>query len=579
MSFFSDTETSVGNTFTAGTIDIAIDDQLHWSKNFEWNEIEPGNDFAISFNITNAGTNPLKLWQITKCLVADENGIIEPEQEWYDDNNGGNPKNDIDSAIVYQLLVDGKIAVSEKAGITMDKIKDNHVGLVKLDQPFAAGNGDGILQPGQSILIEQKYQMKEGTENWAQSDKLTFAIEIEARQTDTPEPLRQMVFMENKLVSGDWSVIDDSRMGILKYDYMAPTFNYDFYGVGLDPNLEYCLIYYADPGAGNHPGYFFNSAKPTSDGDLTLSGQAGIGIDLPHPDDQNYPNAAKIWLVNCNSYNKITYSLSAWDMGNWVFENWPGLINYRQGGRPNEELNCEYDTVEPEPLVTKNILIDDVISATDWTRETRDYSVADVEFSYQNPGTSGRLAGNISATGLKPYTTYQLKFLGKPTCEYLSDGNDEANEYIGYEGRWTVRDVPCSGSGCNRSDAQYESNTECIAGYLVWGFFTTDGFGNAVKAVSTANSYHVLRCNGGSCGLNNDSELQNTSGALDPGYPFCAAGDVGGELEPGRAPCGGLYLETGTYDLKMVLTEESFHQSAFGEWTSVLEKDISFEIE
>jgi hypothetical protein len=51
---------------------------------------------------------------------------------------------------------------------------------------------------------------------------------------------------------------------------------------------------------------------------------------------------------------------------------------------------------------------------------------------------------------------------------------------------------------------------------------------------------------------------------------------VEGEIE--RGTCGNLSLDTGIYDLKLVLTEESFHQ-AEGVWTTVLQKDINFEIE
>jgi len=46
---------------------------------------------------------------------------------------------------------------------------------------------------------------------------------------------------------------------------------------------------------------------------------------------------------------------------------------------------------------------------------------------------------------------------------------------------------------------------------------------------------------------------------------------------PSRPACGGLTLNSGTYDLKMVLTEESFHQSP-GTWAAVLMKDINFVI-
>ncbi|OQX50335.1 hypothetical protein B5M47_03925 [candidate division CPR3 bacterium 4484_211] len=104
--------------------------------------------------------------------------------------------------------------------------------------------------------------------------------------------------------------------------------------------------------------------------------------------------------------------------------------------------------------------------------------------------------------------TYQIKFVGKPTCAYGASGNDVINEYIG----------------------------------------------------------------GGTCGQSNNSKL-----IIQNPYPICAESDVNGQIE--RFSCDGLTLDNGIYDLTLVLTEESFHQSSYGTWTNVMSTDISFEIE
>ena len=176
--------------------------------------------------------------------------------------------------------------------------------------------------------------------------------------------------------------------------------------------------------------------------------------------------------------------------------------------------------------------------------------------------------------------TYQVKFLGKPTCQY-SGGDDDASERIGYKGRWTVLGTSCSGAGCNRTDAQYEANKakadtdltkECIAGYLVWDYITADNSGAVVKSIETANSYHVLWCSGGTCGQTNNSQLN-----IQSPYPICDAGEVNGQIE--RFSCNGLNLDERLYNLKMVLNEESFHQTTYGVWTDVMSTDINFEID
>jgi len=146
-----------------------------------------------------------------------------------------------------------------------------------------------------------------------------------------------------------------------------------------------------------------------------------------------------------------------------------------------------------------------------------------------------------------------------------------------------VSGTTCTGNAAakNRTDADYEANKllpdgdpnkECIVGYLVWDFFTADENGEASQTLEANNSYHVLWCGGGVCNTVNNNYLD----VLDLSHQavdFCPAGRVDGEIE--RFGCGGMSLEAGNYDVRMVLTEESFHQ---GNWATVLAKDVSFEI-
>ena len=86
------------------------------------------------------------------------------------------------------------------------------------------------------------------------------------------------------------------------------------------------------------------------------------------------------------------------------------------------------------------------------------YGNANVSFIYNSP-VNGNLTGTIIGSGLKPYATYQLKFEGKPICDYGAAGNDAINSYLGSIGRtW--------------------NNGSCVHGYLVWGYVTADGSGN-----------------------------------------------------------------------------------------------------
>lgn len=582
--YFSDTETSIDNAIQAGTVDINIDGDNPWVGSYQMSNMAPGEFSEINFDINNIGKNPVKIWKIIKNVNYEENGITGPEQEWYDDQNGGVAKNDLDTAIVYEMFVNGNLVVEHEAGITLDKIKNYHINLVKLDKPFEASDGDGILYPGDSIEVNQKYYFKEGTENWAQTDKISFDIEILAQQVDKSEPLHQLSFIQNKETSGDWSVISDDRIGVLKYDSMALTFNYDFLGVGLEPTTEYCLIYYGDPEQGNHPGAFIGSANSNVNGKLNIIDSKDLEIDLPSAPDENYPYGAKIWLVPCGNYNQDTKSMIKWEYDRYLYDSWPGLINYKK-----REYSGNLSSTTKTAYL--NILGGDINNQYGYQH---DYSSAvnnNVYFTYDDPlPINGKLTGTFYATGLKPYATYQIKLLGIPICSDSISGDDLANEYIGYKGRWTCVSTNCAEQTAlqrNRSDSSYETNKslldtnpekECIVGYLVLDYFTADNNGEIVindVDISGDTSYHVLFCGGGTCDSNGNTFLDS----LDSNHSsvaFCPPEKVNGQPEPGRGGCDGLSLSSGTYNLMMSLTEESFHE---GNWATVLEGLINFTIQ
>jgi len=364
-SYFSDTETSSNNIIQTGTVDVDVDGQNPWAGKFDWENIKPGDTKEITFVIHNIGAYPIKLWKVIKNLTTEENGVNGPEQDWYSANNGGDPKNDLDTAIVYEMYVDGQIAVEKEAGITLDKIKDYYMNLVKLDKatdPSYTGpdpNGSGILNPGGSITVVQRYHFKEDTGNWAQSDKMAFDIEILAQQVGAPEPVKQLSFMNNKTVPGDWSAIADNKIGLLKYDSTAPTFNYNFLGVGLNPTTEYCLIYYADPngnGTDGSTGALIAKGNPGGSGELILSGSKDLG-DLPNINDTNYPvGGAKIWMLPCASYGQVNHNVTSWnlDTNNWLFDNWPGFIKYTKGETPDEPVG------DPPVVSSQTILLNEL---------------------------------------------------------------------------------------------------------------------------------------------------------------------------------------------------------------------------
>jgi hypothetical protein len=110
--------------------------------------------------------------------------------------------------------------------------------------------------------------------------------------------------------------------------------------------------------------------------------------------------------------------------------------------------------------------------------------------------------GRIDATGLKPNFCYQLKLLGKPvkgSRGWGAEGDDVANERLGYAGRWWCDSSHASQTNFDDSHyLNYYKNAPAngnpvhnIYGYQYIGMFVTDRFGEAHVSFNGQYSYHV----------------------------------------------------------------------------------------
>lgn len=81
VSYFSDTETSTGNTFTAGTLDLKVDGVDDPSvMSITLSNMKPGDDTGYyKWVLKNAGTLPGKVSVTFSVIVNYENGQNEPE--------------------------------------------------------------------------------------------------------------------------------------------------------------------------------------------------------------------------------------------------------------------------------------------------------------------------------------------------------------------------------------------------------------------------------------------------------------------------------------------------------------------
>ena len=180
MAYFSDVEMSTGNTFTAGTIDIAVgavgaDLQNPWTGKFEL-EAKPCEVKYIDFVIKNVGNNDLEIWKHLIVTECNDGVNTEPEKEECTLPDGTYvPKFDLDYFITYDLVVNDVVFIHEDDHVKVYMVHCHYIYL-------------GSLAPGASMTVSQSYHLQPEVTNWAQGDVMTFDIELFAQQTASNPP-------------------------------------------------------------------------------------------------------------------------------------------------------------------------------------------------------------------------------------------------------------------------------------------------------------------------------------------------------------------------------------------------------
>jgi predicted ribosomally synthesized peptide with SipW-like signal peptide len=325
-SYFSDTETSTGNVFTAGTIDIDVDGDNPWTSTYSLDDMKPSQTGWIEFVINNVGGNPVDVWKHIHVTGCDHGEETEPEIE---ECGGTDVRCWLPPYIIYDLWTSMRGYV------------------VHPDQQIRVDNVDcmwiylGRIPAGESMTVKQSYHLAswedapvEAVTNWAQGDTMTFDIELYAEQVSGVGPIGAEDTVE--LVKKDpltWEVIGTT--GTLTFNTAGTTFDYTFEADGLASSTDYSLIYYADPWPGDGTDHSTGAliAKFTSDaaGEIaSTSGSIDLGTDLPNSKDKNFGVGAKIWLVPSTDYSTTTVGsqgyMTAWNPSNYLFE--MHLINY-----------------------------------------------------------------------------------------------------------------------------------------------------------------------------------------------------------------------------------------------------------
>ena len=184
--FFSDTETSIGNTFTAGAIDLKVDSNASYN----------GQSVAGS------------TWAL-KDLANLENGQTEPEA--LVDITTGTNEGELQNALVMTIWRDDGAGIG---GIAGDNIQNGTEQTLAFGHPvngvlpvYDSTTGTGALVGGTIGYLGVKWELPLATDNEVQTDSLTGDISFNVVQSRNnadfrcvPEPI---VFVYNQQSAGD----------------------------------------------------------------------------------------------------------------------------------------------------------------------------------------------------------------------------------------------------------------------------------------------------------------------------------------------------------------------------------------
>jgi len=177
--YFSDTETSNNNTFSAGSLDLTVDGNNGTNTvKFTVNNIRPGNQPTGSWTLANVGkiSGYLDLKNIT--VTNNENGCVEPENEAGDNTCGrpGTGDGELQNVINLRLYID-----KDKDGYWSTGDVMIYNGLVK--DIAGSYNQNELIAAGSNIRINAVFDWwSTSGDNKAMGDDMTLNITFDLSQ-------------------------------------------------------------------------------------------------------------------------------------------------------------------------------------------------------------------------------------------------------------------------------------------------------------------------------------------------------------------------------------------------------------
>lgn len=177
--YFSDTETSNGNTFTAGTLDLNIDGGNTNVVKFTVNNMRPGNQPKNGFTLANVGSINGYLDMENISISNNENGCVDPEIDAGDTtcDTPGAGQGELQDVVNLTLFIDygcdGWISTGDV--VFYNDYAGNLPGNFELDEPLNAGN---------TVCVEALFDWWSTTDDdKAQGDDMTLDMTFELGQS------------------------------------------------------------------------------------------------------------------------------------------------------------------------------------------------------------------------------------------------------------------------------------------------------------------------------------------------------------------------------------------------------------
>ena len=188
--YFSATVTTGEINFTAGTIDLSVNDSSTWNSvtyNTTFNDLKPCQKRWVNVTVKNNGTNPMYAW-LSVCNISNGGGL-RPQSEFGEDP--ADTINMIEDVIQFDLYENTTQIIPDSYGYVINhtSLSPQNWSTKSIGCKYIALNLTNpaqylIWQPGEVHAVNMSYMLACNTTNWAQGDNMTFRITLFALQSE-----------------------------------------------------------------------------------------------------------------------------------------------------------------------------------------------------------------------------------------------------------------------------------------------------------------------------------------------------------------------------------------------------------